>query len=93
MPALPGDSHQFSDGVLRDRAELEQRIRDILRTNREALGLLRSADLPEHDTAGSLSDLIRQAHQRSGQRGFTGIGVRNDGKGTSPPCFFYESMV
>lgn len=25
----------FSDGVLRDRAELEQRIRDILRTNRE----------------------------------------------------------
>ena len=58
----------FSDGVLRDRAELEQRIRDILRTNREALGLQRPPDLPEHDTAGSLSDLIRQAHQRSGQR-------------------------
>jgi hypothetical protein len=58
----------FSDGVLRDRAELDQRIREILRLNRQALGVSRPADLPENDLAGNLADLIRQASQHHGQR-------------------------
>ena len=58
----------LSDGVLRDRAELDQRIRDILRVNREALGLQRPPDVPDSDIAGSFSDLIRQAHRSTGQR-------------------------
>ncbi len=58
----------FSDGVLQSRAELEQRIREVLRVNREALALPRPPDLPESDTAGNLSELIRQAHRHSGQR-------------------------
>jgi hypothetical protein len=56
----------FSDGVLRDRAELDQRIREILRLNRQALGVSRPADLPENDLAGNLADLIRQASQHHG---------------------------
>lgn len=35
----------FSDGVLQNRAELEQRIRDVLRVNRELLQLVRPAEL------------------------------------------------
>jgi len=58
----------FGDGVLQSRAELEQRIQAIMRTNRERLGLPRPADWPEADTAGDLSHLITQAHQASGQR-------------------------
>ena len=58
----------FSDGVLRDREELDQRIRDLLRQNRLSLDLRLPVDLPEADIAGNLSDLIRQAHQQSGQR-------------------------
>jgi hypothetical protein len=58
----------FSDGVLQNRAELDQRIRDILRLNREALGLHLPADLPEDDIAGNFADLIRQAHRSAGQR-------------------------
>lgn len=58
----------FSDGVLQNRAELDQRIRDILRLNREALGLQLPADLPERDIAGNFGDLIRQAHRIAGQR-------------------------
>ena len=58
----------FGDGVLKTRAELEQRIQAILRTNRERLGLPRPADWPEVDTAGNLSHLIAQAHQASDQR-------------------------
>jgi hypothetical protein len=58
----------FSDGVLRDRAELDQRIREILRLNRQALGVSRPADLPENDLAGNLADLIRQAQPNHGQR-------------------------
>jgi len=58
----------FGDGVLKSRAELEQRIQAILRTNRERLGLPRPADWPEVDTAGNLSHLIAQAHQATGQR-------------------------
>ena len=58
----------FGDGVLKSRAELEQRIKAILRTNRERLGLPRPTDWPEVDTAGNLSHLIAQAHQATGQR-------------------------
>jgi hypothetical protein len=58
----------FGAGVAKSRAELAVRIQEILRTNRERLGLPRPADWPESDTAGNLSHLIRQAHQASGQR-------------------------
>lgn len=58
----------FGDGVLQSRAELEQRIQAILRTNRERLGLPRPADWPEVDTVGNLSHLIVQAHAQHGQR-------------------------
>ena len=58
----------FSDGVLQNRAELDQRIRDILRLNREALGLQLPTGLPEGDIAGNFGDLIRQAHRSTGQR-------------------------
>ena len=58
----------FSDGVLQSRAELDQRIQGILRVNRELLGVPRAPDLPESDIAGNFSDLIRQAHQATGQR-------------------------
>ncbi|OLP08378.1 hypothetical protein BLL52_0328, partial [Rhodoferax antarcticus ANT.BR] len=53
----------FSDGVLQSRAQLDQRIRELLRVNRERLGLSLPAGLPETDLAGSFADLIRQAHQ------------------------------
>jgi len=58
----------FADGVLQSRAALDQRIQGILRVNRELLGVARSPELPESDIAGNFSDLIRQAHQASGQR-------------------------
>ena len=58
----------FSDGVLQSRAELDQRIREILRLNREALGLQLPPGLPESDLAGNFSDLIRQANRSTGQR-------------------------
>jgi hypothetical protein len=58
----------LSDGVLRDRLELDQRIRDLLRVNREALGLQLPPGLPETDIAGSFSDLIRKAHAATGLR-------------------------
>ena len=58
----------FGGGVLKSRQELAVRVQEILRTNREILGLPRPADWPESDTAGNLSHLIRQAHQASGQR-------------------------
>ena len=53
----------FGAGVAKTKAELAQRMQEILRTNRERLGLPRPADWPEADTAGNLSHLIRQAHQ------------------------------
>lgn len=55
----------FGSGVLRDRAELERRIRDLLRINQEALGIT-CAD--PNDTAGCFAELIRQAHLQTGQR-------------------------
>jgi hypothetical protein len=58
----------FSDGVLQNRAELDQRIRELLRVNRVALGQQLPVGLPEHDLVGGLAELIRQAHQSTGQR-------------------------
>ena len=55
----------FSDGVLQSRAELDRRIRDILRVNRELLGL--SCPDPT-DIAGCFGEIIRQAHAKYGQR-------------------------
>ena len=58
----------FGSGVLRNRAELDQSIREILRVNRQSLGLLLPTGLTETNLAGNLADLITQAHQTSGQR-------------------------
>ena len=58
----------FSSGVLRDRAGLDQRIAEILRINRQALGLQLPADLSVTDLASSFEDPITQAHQKTGQR-------------------------
>ena len=58
----------FSDGVLQSRAQLDQRMEEILRVNRETLGCPLPQGLPRDDIAGNFSDLIRQAHQASGQR-------------------------
>jgi Predicted AAA-ATPase/PD-(D/E)XK nuclease superfamily len=55
----------FSDGVLKSREELDQRIHDILRVNRERLGLTcpNITDIPS-----CFGELIRQTYQHSGQR-------------------------
>jgi hypothetical protein len=58
----------FSDGVMQSRAELDQHIREILRINREALGIQLPAGLPESDISGGFADLIRKAHKNTGQR-------------------------
>jgi len=58
----------FADGVLRDREELDRRIRDLLRQNRKALGLQRPNAVPEADIVGSFGELIRQAHAKTSQR-------------------------
>jgi hypothetical protein len=55
----------FAEGVLRDRAELDARVRDLLRINREGLGLDLPADL---DLAGAFGELVRRAHARHGER-------------------------
>ena len=57
----------FGGGVLKNRAELAMRLRDLLRVNRNALGLPRPGDLPDTDTGGNLAELIRQAHAQTGQ--------------------------
>ena len=54
----------FSDGVLQSRAELDQRIAEILTDNERRLGLQSGHD----SISGRFSDLIRQAHQATGQR-------------------------
>ena len=55
----------FSDGVLQSRAELDRRIYDLLRVNRERLGLT----CPDvNDVASCFGELIRQAYQHFGQR-------------------------
>ncbi|MBF0243506.1 MAG: ATP-binding protein [Desulfamplus sp.] len=49
----------FGGGVLQSREELERKIRDILRINRDRLGI---ECQDKEDVAGCLSELIRNAH-------------------------------
>ncbi|NBC14564.1 MAG: AAA family ATPase [Gammaproteobacteria bacterium] len=55
----------FAEGVLTGRAELDARIRDLLRINAEGLDVEVPAGL---DIAGAFGELIRQAHRRHGER-------------------------
>lgn len=55
----------FAEGVLQTRAALDARIEDLLRINREALGV---SVHPRLDVAGTFGDLIRAAHKAHGQR-------------------------
>ncbi|MEY4754454.1 MAG: hypothetical protein RJA44_2129, partial [Pseudomonadota bacterium] len=64
----PVISFSFSDGVLQSRAELDTRIRDILRFNREQLSLLPSPGVDPADVPGNLLDLIRQTHASTGRQ-------------------------
>ena len=60
----------FSDGVLLTRQELDQRILDVLRINREDLGL-GTAPLPglnPADVTGQFAELIRRTHAHHGAR-------------------------
>ncbi len=61
----------FGGGVLRNRDELDRRIRDLLRQNREALALLRPSAVPETDIGGSFGDsyLIAACAIATGARG------------------------
>ena len=54
----------FAEGVLRDRAELDQRIAEVLAENEEALGVP-AATL---SLAGRFSRLLRLAHGQHGER-------------------------
>ncbi len=55
----------FAEGLLQDRDELDARIRDLLRINREALGV----DLPPGlGIAGTFGELIRRAQAQHGER-------------------------
>jgi len=55
----------FAEGVLHTREALDKRILDILRINRESLGVDGPQDL---DIAGLFGELLRQSHQKYGQR-------------------------
>ncbi|MCD8537488.1 MAG: ATP-binding protein [Burkholderiaceae bacterium] len=54
----------FGSGVMRNRDELDVRIRDQLRINREDLGL---PSITATDVAGEFFALIRDAHRHRGQ--------------------------
>jgi hypothetical protein len=54
----------FSDGVLRNRAELDQRISEILQDNQKRLGVT----CTHESLGGQLSELIALAHEKTGQR-------------------------
>lgn len=53
---------------MRDRAVLDKSIREILRVNRRALDLQLPAGPCKTNLASSFTDLIAQAHQKTGQR-------------------------
>jgi hypothetical protein len=55
----------FAEGVLHSRAALDRRILDLLRINREALGV---EVYPDLDIAGHFGELIRRTHAHTGQR-------------------------
>ena len=54
----------FGDGVLKTRAELDERIHELLLDNQRRLGVT----CTHASISGQLSELIAQAHQASGQR-------------------------
>ena len=54
----------FSDGVLQTRAELDEKILECLQENRQRLGVQGA----HRSISGQLSELIRLAHERHGQR-------------------------
>ncbi|MDD2809673.1 ATP-binding protein [Rhodoferax sp.] len=54
----------FSDGVLRDRAELDQRIQEILQDNQTRLGV----SCVHQSLGGQFGELIALVHQKTGQR-------------------------
>jgi hypothetical protein len=54
----------FGDGVLQSRAELDERIHELLLDNQRRLGVT----CTHASISGQLSELIAQAHQASGQR-------------------------
>jgi len=55
----------FAEGRLESRAQLDQRIYDLLRINQEALGIVCPSEL---DIPGCFGELIRQAVRQYGQR-------------------------
>ena len=58
----------FGSGVHKSKAALEQHMREIMRVNRERLGLVRPQELPAQNTGGDLSALIAQAHAQAGYK-------------------------
>ncbi len=65
---LPVIRIDFGDGVLHSRAELDRRILDQLRVNREALGVPVLTGPQADDVAGQFGELIRQAHASTSER-------------------------
>lgn len=62
--AFPVLNISFGDGVLASRAELDEKIKEILLDNQERLGVTCT-----HTTiSGQFTQLVRLAHQRHGQR-------------------------
>jgi hypothetical protein len=55
----------FAEGVLASRQALDRRIEDLIRINRDALGVSLYPDL---DIPGQFGELIRQAHAAVGER-------------------------
>jgi len=55
----------FAEGVLASRQGLDRRIEDLLRINRDALGV---SLYPGLDIPGQFGELIRQAHAHFGER-------------------------
>ena len=58
----------FSDGVLKSKDELNDRIHGILHENRTILKQTRSKELRDGDIAGALHEMIVKAHEKAGQR-------------------------
>ncbi|WP_242513377.1 ATP-binding protein [Halochromatium salexigens] len=56
----------FAAGVVQNRAELDRRIRQLIKDNALRLGI--DGDGQDNDIPGCFADLIRQAHGQSGQR-------------------------
>jgi hypothetical protein len=56
----------FAAGVVQNRAELDRRIRQLIKDNALRLGI--DSDWQDNDIPGCFGSLIRQAHAQSGQR-------------------------